>query len=226
VDVLKIAAMVAAIVLVAGSRAATAQSVSISAGGFADVVRFGSTRVETSSTTVPFSLNGTTGGLTLGVGAALGPHAEVRFELGLPGSIPQSFGPEERTASLPFTRTMRVAAEYRSRQGSILLGFLTDRERRFRLGLLGGVALVQERQHFLIVTTPPLPTMPVPDEYTAIAYRAGPLVGADLIVAMTPHISFVPQVRVRTLAASYTFTGQVSTGTLGVSTGASVRWTF
>jgi hypothetical protein len=168
--------------------------------------------------------SGTTGGPGLAVGTFLGPRVSLRLETAFPGAVDSSY---QIGSGLTFSSldgviqstSTRVEQETRSCGTSVLVGYHTSRRGSVRLGFLGGVAFVRERQESTFEQTVPgfVPLLPVRmlrTSMTVTNYEPAASVGLDADIAVTSHFAVVPQMRV-----------QAMTGWISLRPGVAVRWT-
>jgi hypothetical protein len=200
-----------------------APRVFVDAGGF-----FSFEQIAHSNIVGPFDsdqdASGTTGGPGVAVGTFLGPRVSLRLETAFPGSVDSSY---QIGSGFTFSSidgliqptSTRVEQETRSWGTAVLVGYHTSRRGSVRLGFLGGVAFVRERQESSFEQTVPgfvplLPVRMVRTSMTLTSYEPAAAVGLDADIAVAPHFAVVPQMRV-----------QAMTGWISLRPGVAVRWT-
>jgi len=199
--------------------------------GFVSFERTGRLQYETSIVSNR-NASGTVGGGGFTVGTFLAPRVSLRLETAFPGKVdstysvrsgftylevgpPTYFEPGQPTQIFSSNRT---EDEFSQRSAAVLIGYHTERRHRVRLGFLGGVAFLWQRQHSIIEQTVPVfvPLIPVRvqrTELTATSYRPATAVGIDADIAIARQVSLVPQMRVQAVA-----------GLLSLRPGIAVRW--
>lgn len=173
--------------------------------------------------------NGTVLGGTATVGAWLNPKVSIRLEVGWPAALnrrlEQNF-PVPAIASLPrYDYSFSHETWDRARTFSTLIAYHTQRRHGIQLAYLGGAAFVWQTHRtrfesvypvFTTGGTPPFGPGNPPivistpyrevNDFTNTEYKLTGAVGLDADLALSSHLSAVPQIRV-----------------LGVSGGLSVR---
>ena len=101
----------------------------------------------------------------------------------------------------------------RVKTGSVLHGYHTGPRGPASLTFLAGLALVHQRQHLLEEMSfqpPPPPGVIVPSletrsELVLTAFRQGPVLGMDLVLAVWPRFAVVPEMRVLVFSGNWDF---------------------
>ena len=105
--------------------------------------------------------------------------------------------------------TQQVQRDYRAPSAAVLVGYHTPRRHHVAVGYLGGLMLLEERQH----TTQTF--VRVSREATTFTYRAAAAMGFGVDIALGSHLALVPQIR-----------ADVFVGGLSVQPAVGVRWNF
>lgn len=190
--------------------------------GFVGFERTGHLQYETSIVSNR-NASGTVGGGGFTVGTFLAPRVSLRLETAFPGKVSSTYSVRSGFTYLEVGQptqifSTRTEDEFSQRSAAVLIGYHTERRHRVRLGFLGGVAFLWQRQHSIIEQTVPIfvPLIPVRaqrTELTATSYRPATAVGIDADIAMARRVSLVPQMRVQAVA-----------GLLSLRPGIGVRW--
>jgi hypothetical protein len=209
------------------ARPLAAQTVFVDGAVFLGIERFShtSTQPPTASLT---DLSGTTVGGRLGVGTFLSPQWSAQAEFAYPRLlkttttiqppvlqplvVPGILGPT--VIVIPITQ--QVERDYRAPSVTVLLGYHTARRHHVAVGYLGGLMLLEERQHTTqTFVRSGVPTPISSSETTTFTYRAAAAMGFDIDIALGSHLALVPQVR-----------ADVFLGSLSVRPAVGVRWNF
>jgi hypothetical protein len=176
-------------------------------------------------------LSGTTVGGRVGVGTFLSPQWSAQVEFAYLNLLkrtmtitPPILQPLARLETLgqlivvpsPIALTQQVHRDYRAPSATVLVGYHTARRHHVAVGYLGGLMLLEERQH--TTQTFVRSGVPIPiasSETTTFTDRAAAAVGFDVDIALGSHLALVPQVR-----------ADVFVGSLSVRPAVGVRWNF
>jgi hypothetical protein len=177
------------------SRSAEAQDPHVYVGGAGMVSTQDSHRQGTGPDLPTTGAGGTAVGVTLEAGAFL----NRRVALGIEVSLPARFTALQET---DYSRVFQQESRHRDLAITALLRGLAGPVGRVRVEVVGGGGFVQEStwqrrrdQAGPLPTYPPV-FGPYSEEYSFDRWTVAGLVGADVDIAMTSHISLVPQVRV------------------------------
>lgn len=173
----------------------------VTVGAFADVQRFGHSSSKSTTPTTTFipaetDLGGTAKGLAIGIGAHLTPAFALQLEVALPDIRRKSLRPSQTIPPPPTLFLNRQTVDYRARTAGILAAYRIRERHRLRVGYLGGVMFVEERQLTITTTTMTPPgTVSSRTETLSMNYRSAAVVGVDTDVRITSHVAIVPHVR-------------------------------
>jgi hypothetical protein len=102
----------------------------------------------------------------------------------------------------------QIERDYRAPSAAVLVGFHTNRRHHVQVGYLGGLMLLEERQHTLTqISYVPPPGVSIPiqrTENSTFTYRAAAAIGLDVDIELAAHVAVVPQIR------TGVFTGNLS----------------
>jgi hypothetical protein len=165
-------------------------------------------------------LSGTTVGGRFGVGTFLSPQWSAQVEFAYLNLLkttitipPPVLQPLVSVIVVPVTQL--VHRDYRAPSGTVLVGYHTARRHHVAVGYLGGLMLLEERQHTTqTFVRAGVPTPIASSETTTFTYRAAAALGFDVDIALGSHLALVPQVR-----------ADVFVGSLNVRPAVGVRWT-
>jgi hypothetical protein len=191
---------------VATASSAAAQPFFVQASGGVDVRRF-SAEPEKS----PF--DGTAGSFSAGAGTEFIPHWVVAAEFDLGRRTTTT-----TTTSAVFsgqTLTVHSAYSVERRTVAALAGFRSGHGGRLRVGYYGGVAFTTLRREIVsdaesVVLNSPAPGSVYDQRVTAA------IVGVDAAVAIAPHVSVVPALRVQPLTIGTELSGRSIRPSVGV----------
>ena len=184
----------------------------VSAGVFAATTKASRTEVtQPVGVFGPPDVSGTTLGGSLAVGSFLHPRWSVRFEYGVEGTRHGSTNQTSPAGAVSVVRSAQLDA--RLKTGNVLVGYHTGPRGPASLTFLAGLALVHDRQHLLEETSfqpPPPPGVIVPGldtrtELVLTAFRQGPVLGMDLVLAVWPRFAVVPEMRVLVFGSNWDF---------------------
>ena len=156
-------------------------------------------------------VSGTTVGGSLAVGSFLHPRWSVRFEYGAEAT---RHGSTNRSSPAgPVSVVLARQLDEQVKTGSVLLGYHTGPRGPASLTFLAGLALVHQRQHLLeqmsFQPPPPagvvVPSLESRSELALTAFRQGPIVGMDLVLAVWPRFAVVPEMRVLVFGTNWDF---------------------
>jgi hypothetical protein len=149
----------------------------------------------------------TTGAEGEAVGATVeaGAFLTRRVALGVEFSFPQRFASMQET---DYSRVIQQQSRHRDVAISGIVRWTVGSDRRVRLGIVGGGGAVQEStrqrrrdQSGALPTFPPV-FGPYSDEFSFTRWTVGVLAGADVEIAITPHVAVVPQMRAHVVRRS------------------------
>jgi hypothetical protein len=139
------------------------------------------------------------GGTAMGVTVEAGAFLTRRFALGIEVSFPDRFMSMQE---IDYTRVFQYESRHRDLAISGIFRATAGSARRVRLGIVGGGGVVQEstwqrrrEQAGPLPTFPPV-FGPYSEEYSFARWTVAALAGADVEIAITPHVALVPQMRV------------------------------
>ena len=145
------------------------------------------------------------GGTTIGVGLEAGAFLTPRIALGVEVSLPRRFSSIQET---DYSRVFQQKSRHRDVALSGVVRTVLGSSSRLRVGLVAGGGVVSEStrqqrrdQQGLLPTYPPV-FGPYSDEYSFTRWTLGALAGADVEMAIAPHVALVPQVRVHFIRRS------------------------
>ncbi len=138
------------------------------------------------------------GGAAIGVTVEAGGLLTPRVALGVEISLPRRFTSTQET---DYLRVFQQESRHRDVVISGLVRGTVGSARRVRVGVVGGGGVVQEGtrqrrrdQEGPLPTFPPL-FGPFSEEYSFTRWTVAALAGADVEIAVTPHVAVVPQMR-------------------------------
>jgi len=138
------------------------------------------------------------GGTAMGVGFEAGVLLAPRIALGAEVSLPGRFTSIQET---DYSRVFEQKSRHRDVALSGVVRTVLAASPRLRVGLVAGGGVVSETtrqqrrdQQGLLPTYPPV-FGPYSDEYSFARWTVGALVGADVEMAIAPHLALVPQMR-------------------------------
>jgi hypothetical protein len=138
------------------------------------------------------------GGTAIGAGFEAGAFLTPRIALGVEISLPRRFTSIQET---DYGRVFQQKSRHRDVALSGVVRTVLGSSPRLRVGLVAGGGVVNESTHQqrrdqqgLLPTYPPV-FGPYSDEYSFTRWTLGALAGADLEMAITPHVALVPQIR-------------------------------
>jgi hypothetical protein len=205
------------------ARPLAAQTVFVDGAVFLGIERLSHTSTQPPNASLT-DLSGTTVGGRVGVGTFLSPQWSAQVEFAYPKLLkitttipPPILQPLASLGTLaqlvvapaPIAITQQLHRDYRAPSATVLVGYHTARRHHVAVGYLGGLMLLEERQH----TTQTF--VRVSSESTTFTYRAAAAMGFDVDVALGSHLALVPQVR-----------ADVFVGSLSVRPAVGVRWNF
>jgi hypothetical protein len=230
------------------ARAAAAQDAGyVSAGGFADIKRFGTTNAIYYYSTAgeKMSLDGTGGGGDVRVGTLLIPHLSLELSIDAgattKGTLPNPYLPLAIPQAVP-VRFPQLTASTRFVAVSTVVGFHPAPHGRVRLGYLGGIGFVRgtyKSNYPSYVAPVPLftvgsPTsagsLPVPVPFPQVVTvssltqrdnKLGVVLGFEAAIDMTKHLAVVPEIRGLTFSAP-----GAGPRVFLIRPGVGVRWNF
>jgi len=141
---------------------------------------------------------GVGGGLT--IGTALHPRLDLQVGVDVP-----RFTSTSRDRNVTFQRnviTMRSVTGNQTLSVSALVRVHGVGRGRVQLGYLAGLSIVRLRRDFHTEAPADTPASLIPRPAGSVAYAAGPTLGIDASIAMTPHLAFVPGVRATVFSMS------------------------
>jgi hypothetical protein len=210
----------------------TQQTVFVEGAAFVGVERLSHATPQPSNASVA-DLSGTTVGGRVGVGTFLSPQWSVRVEVAVPNLLkstttlpPPILLPLPSPVVVvpaPIVFTQQIQRDYRAPSGAILVGYSTTRRHHIAISYLGGLMMLEERQHTVNQTSigpvagVSIPTPTQRTETTVFTYRAAAATGLDVDVdiAIAAHLTLVPQIR-----------ADVFLGSLSVRPAVALRWNF
>jgi hypothetical protein len=220
----------AAVLVVVAIKPLAAQTVFVEGAAFVGVERLSHTTPQPSNASVA-DLSGTTVGGRVSVGTFVSPQWSVRVEVAVPNLLkstttlpPPILVPLPSPVVVvpaPIVFTQQIQRDYRAPSGAILVGYATTRRHHVAVSYLGGLMMLEERQHTVNQTSiGPVPgvSIPIPTqrtETTIFTYRAAAATGLDVDIAIAAHLALVPQIR-----------ADVFLGSLSVRPAAALRWNF
>jgi hypothetical protein len=209
------------------ARPLAAQTVFVDGAVFLGIERFSHTSTQPPNASLT-DLSGTTVGGRVGVGTFLSPQWSAQVEFAYPKllkttttiqpPVPQPLAipgmPGPTAIVIPITQ--QVERDYRAPGVAVLVGYHTARRHHVAVGYLGGLTLLEERQHTMqTFLRAGVPTPISSSETTTFTYRAAAAMGFDVDIALASHLALVPQVR-----------ADVFVGSLSVRPAVAVRWNF
>jgi len=209
------------------ARPLAAQTVFVDGAVFLGIERLSHTSTQRPNASLT-DLSGTAVGGRVGVGTFLSPRWSVQVEFAYPRLlkstttiqppllqplvVPGAFGPTVIVAPV----TQQVQRDYRAPSATVLVGYHTARRHHVAVGYLGGLMLLEERQHTTqAFVRSGAPTPIASSETTTFTYRAAAAMGFDVDIVLGSHLALVPQVR-----------SDVFVGSLSVRPAVGVRWNF
>ena len=209
------------------ARPLAAQTVFVDGAVFQDIERFSRTSTQPPNASLT-DLSGTTVGGRVGVGTFLSPQWSAQVEFAYPKLltttttiqppvlqplvVPGIVGP----TAIVIPITQQVQRDYRAPSAVVLVGYHTARRHRVAVGYLGGLMLLEERQHTTqTFVRSGVPTPISSSETTTFTYRAAAAMGLDVDIALGSHLALVPQVR-----------ADAFVGSLSVRPAVGMRWNF
>src|SRR5713101_5487197 len=209
------------------ARPLAAQTVFVDGAVFLGIERFSHTSTQPPNASLT-DLSGTTVGGRIGVGTFLSPQWSAQVEFAYPKLlktamtiqppvlqplvVPGILGPT--VIVIPITQ--QVERDSRAPSATVLVGYHTARRHHVAVGYLGGLMLLEERQHTMqTFVRSGVPTPIASSEITTFTYRAAAALGFDVDIALASHLALVPQVR-----------ADVFVGSLSVRPAVGVRWKF
>jgi outer membrane protein with beta-barrel domain len=172
------------------------------------------------------------GGTTVGVGFEAGAFLTPRIALGVEVSLPSRFTSIQET---DYSRVFQQKSRHRDVALSGVVRTVLGPSSRLRVGLVAGGGVVSEStrqqrrdQQGLLPTYPPV-FGPYSDEYSFTRWTLGALAGADIEMAIAPHVALVPQIRAHFIRRSSDPSEQgwaLGLDTLVLRPALSVRTTF
>jgi hypothetical protein len=145
------------------------------------------------------------GGTTVGVGLEAGRLVTPRIGLGVEVSLPRRFTSIQET---DYSRVFQQKSRHRDVVLSGVVRTAFGSSGRLRVELVAGASAVNESteqqrrdQQGPLPTYPPV-FGPYSDEYSFARWTLGALVGADVAMAIGPHVALVPQLRAHVIRRS------------------------
>jgi len=138
------------------------------------------------------------GGTTVGVGLEAGAFLTPRIALGMEVSLPRHFTSIQET---DYSRVFQQKSRHRDVVLSAVVRAVLGASSRLRVDLIAGSSVISEStQQQRRDQQSPLPSYPpvfgpYSDEYSFARWTLGGLVGADVEMAIGPHVALVPQIR-------------------------------
>jgi hypothetical protein len=139
------------------------------------------------------------GGTAIGVTGEAGVVVASHFAFGIEASLPSRFTSVQET---DYSRVFQQESRHRDAAISGLFRATLGSPNRMRLGIVGGGGFVQEstlqRRRDQVGYLPSYPPVfgPYSKEYAFARWTVAALAGADVELAIRPHLSLVPQIRV------------------------------
>lgn len=138
------------------------------------------------------------GGAAIGLTVEAGGLLTPRVALGVEISLPRRFTSTQET---DYVRVFQQESRHRDVAISGLVRGTVGAARRVRVGVVGGGGVVQEStrqrrrdQEGPLPTFPPV-FGPFSEEYSFARWTVAALAGADVEIAVTPHVAVVPHMR-------------------------------
>jgi hypothetical protein len=208
------------------ARPLAAQTVFVDGSVFLSIERFSHTSTQPPNASLT-DLSGTTVGGRIGIGTFLSPQWSAQVEFAYPKLlkttttiqppvlqplvVPGIPGP---TIIIPITQQLQ--RDYRAPSVAVLVGYHTARRHHVAVGYLGGLVLLEERQHTTqTFVRSGVPTPIWSSQTTTFTYRAAAAMGFDVDIALGSHLALIPQIRTDVFA-----------GGLSVRPAVGARWNF
>jgi hypothetical protein len=193
----------------------------VSAGVFDNIQLIGRSATESPSIDDP-NPSGSSLGMRAGGGFFVRDHLVVAGEVAFAAPVKVILKPPElvRPLGQPTNVFLRTS-EYRVRQATVMIGYVTRRQRRVAASVLAGIAMEQQRLHTRGEFTNSPGSLTI---RTLTTYAWVPVFGSDIDVMIRSHFSLVPLVRLSGISAQ--IVGTSERGALGIAPGISARWTF
>lgn len=160
-------------------------------------------------------------GEALGGSLTIGTSVHPRWDLQLGIDVPR-FTATSRDRPVTFQRTiitLQSVTENQTLSVAALARFHGATRGRFQLGYLAGLSVVRFRRNSRTDAPPGTPDALIPMSDESVGYAAGPTLGVDVRVEMSPHLSVVP-------ALHATVFRLTDTSGVALRPRVAVRWTF
>lgn len=160
-------------------------------------------------------------GETIGAAVAIGVAVHPRWDLLAGVDVPR-YTATSRERHVTFQRnviTLQSITENQTLSVNTLARFRGPGRGRVQFGYLAGLSIVRFRRNSHTEAPPNTPSALIPRADGTVGYAAGPTVGFDARVAVSPHLSVVPGL----YATVFNVT---ETNGLVVRPRLSLRWTF
>ena len=172
----------------------TTSSVFVTGDYFSGVQR--SANISTNEPGIQVDLSGQMTGRGFGVGTFLTPHLLVEFEMSFPQALTTVAQSPAIINGIPAAYVEQVNVAQTTDSGTVLVGYRSSNAHRVRGAYLGGLALIADRQ----VTNMNIfgaidGFMPTASTSNSVTYRTAPEAGLDVDVALSPHLTVSPEIR-------------------------------